>query len=155
MKLEGEKKSIFELNVRGYKLEKSEGDLFSSDWLKGEAVILKEGKKLKVVLSHLLIEELEQLKEWFLLILNCESPSKRFNFIDSEVSCVLHKTGGRKWLKWIIRMNENEREFIDMSCTGDNIQAIIHQLDLDLKKYPCRCHKPHFSLSESEGYGSG
>lgn len=149
MNITNENGSVFQLNVQGYVIDGDSGGGFSADWLKGNVFLRSGETEITWKMELLIIEELEQLKEWLLMIANYEECPKRFNFLDPELGCILHKRGGKKWVKWILRVSETEIEFVDMQADDGTIENVIGQLNDILERYSCRCKDLHMTLRES------
>jgi hypothetical protein len=148
MKIEGMKKSVFALKVSGYELQENQGSGFIADWLNAKVSYSDPPIRIVKKMEFLLIEELQHLKEWILMTSDYERCPKRFTFLDNEIGCILHKRGDAKWVKWIMRISEQEREVVEMQVTEQNIASVSEQLDAILSQFPCRCGEPHVTLME-------
>jgi hypothetical protein len=149
MEIKGENTCSLILHVTGYMVKDSSNEQFASDWLNAQAIVKStRSKPRSLILEFLLIEELEQLREWIIRVAQGIASKRRFLFIDSTFSCMALKRGGSKQLKWIVKFGERDKECIDYLLNQENYTQLIAQLDSILLKFPCRCHHPHQTLSE-------
>jgi len=151
MKISGENGGRLELLVTGYVFPESQNELFASDWLKAAVKIQTiDCRTLNLPLEFLLVEEIEHLLEWVCQIHLSKQTTKRFQFIDAELSCFFLKRAGRKQLKWILRFGEKEKECLDFELHEENVRHLVKQLKDLLVRYPCRCEIPHPDLAHAQ-----
>jgi hypothetical protein len=122
--------------VNGYMLPYSEEATFANDWLDSGITLIIDGKEIVFPLQHLLVEELENFKQW-LINIQLGTPSyKTFDFIDADLVfefveanpfSILRLTRGYDW----------EKQFV-ININIKTLPSHIGMLALLLDKYPSR-----------------
>ena len=122
--------------VNGYMSPYSEEGTFANDWLDSGIALVIDGKEITFPLQHLLIEELENFKQWLIDIQFGNPASKTFDFIDADLIFELLESDSFSTLR-LIRGYEWENQFV-IDIDIKTLRSQIDMLTLLLDKYPSR-----------------
>jgi hypothetical protein len=135
-------KQKLKFGVTGYFKDKTDETDFTNDWLTAELSIYGSAETLMYSFEFLLIEELELLKDWFENLLFSLDTKKRYYFLDTPVILLAFQRAGKKLLKFYVKKEETITHY-DLILNCDILYKLIHNIQLEISKYPCRCNLSH------------
>jgi len=123
---------------------------WANDWLEGGITLVKEGKELSFSMKHLLIEELEDFKNWLFNIKESTLTSNYFMFIDADLFFEVIEVDGALTLRIKHGYVEEAQIIIDTNIAElpEFINLQIERINALLKLFPCRCGLEHNLFSK-------
>jgi hypothetical protein len=136
--------------VNGYKNPYDPEATWANDWLDGGIALEKQTKEYSFAMKHLLIEELENFKNWLITIQQRTLTSSYFEFIDADLFFDVIDVDGDITLRLVHGYENEDQVFIytSISKLSDFIPTQIERINALLKQFPCRCAIEHNMLSK-------
>ncbi len=131
------------INIISYRKKNSYNQLYDSDWLKAELIIVNEGKTFKTPLNFLIVEEIERIIQWLNDIEKPNETIKTLEFIDPKMKLRQITRSNIKVLKFIYDTNRTIKECWELIINSSNISILKQEFQNLLIKYPCRCNLTH------------
>jgi hypothetical protein len=123
---------------------------WANDWLEGGITLVKEGKELSFSMKHLLIEELEDFKNWLFNIKESTLTSYYFMFIDADLFFEVIEVDGALTLRIKHGYVGEAQIIIDTNIADlpEFIDLQIERINALLERFPCRCGLEHNLFSK-------
>lgn len=131
--------------VNGYVLPYDEAAVWANDWLNSCITLVVSSNAKTFSLQHLLIEELEDLKEWLKKIKIGISAPQIFGFIDGDLWFKMIDTNSALVLRVEHGYETDEQIIIDINLNEQKefLSVQIERINILLDRFPCRCSEEH------------
>lgn len=138
---------VLEIRVNKYEYENSVNIFFDSDALVATFSIEKGENRFERALKFLLVEEIEVLEKWIILVSTSAKHSPIFRFVDVDLECKKFTRGNIPYMK--VLMNDDYNEWTkktigwDFILSKKNVHLMRMEIQKTLKEFPCRCGMQH------------
>lgn len=131
--------------INGYMQPYSETGAWANDWLESDIYLITENQTIHFKLNHLLIEELEDLRNWLTILKNEMPVCRIFQFVDPELCFEIIESNQKIMLRLTYGLEEDNQIIVENPISNESslLDIQIARIEKLLNSYICRCKMEH------------